>query len=78
MAAGTNWCHIVLLSPVEIFRASLRDAWQRSRKPIVWACFVVACRSWMPSRRVVSATTSDMNWVPLSVSIVVVGRRVVS
>ena len=62
---------IVRLSPVMILRLSFNEACVLSRMPIVWACFVVACFSWVPKAVVVCCMASDVNWDTLSVMIVV-------
>ena len=72
---GTNWSHIVRRSPVEVLSASFSDARQRSKMPIVFAFFVVACLSWIPRTRVASAITTDLICVPLS-DMIAVGRYV--
>ena len=56
---------------MEILSAFFSDAWQRSKMPFVCACFPVAFLSCSPKTRNVSAITSDINWVPVSVMMVV-------
>ena len=70
---GSNWWHMVLCCPEEILRASFNEEWDRSRMPMICACLVVAWLNWIPRTWVVSPITSDINWVP-SFVMMVVGR----
>ena len=70
-AIWTYLCHIERLSPVDIFDAVLIEACVLFKILIVCACFVDAWLIWISSICVISATTSDLNYEPLSDRIIV-------
>ena len=51
---GKNLCQLCRNSPVAALSCVFTEAWVLSRRPIVWACFIVACLSSTPRTAVTS------------------------
>ena len=64
---GKYLCHCFLYSLDVIFKEVLNLAWARSRTPIVFAYFFVACFKYLPSISAISCITWETKTLPLSV-----------